>query len=99
MSTTVEQPALFDLDEPKAATTQHSTQPPVPGTTAWRLISRRADCVDCWHQQAVDHAAGRLPARREAARVQMTTGTDSAELCERHAIRRGWPGRTRTNRR
>lgn len=96
MSTTVEQPALFDLAEPKA--TAAAPQLPMPGTTTWRLISRRADCVDCWRQQATDYAAGRLPARRESARVQMTTGTDTAELCERHAVRRGWPGRTHKNR-
>ncbi|MDN3240852.1 hypothetical protein [Glycomyces tritici] len=99
MSIAVEQPALFDLAEPQAAANTPVAQPPMPGTTAWRLISRRADCVDCWHQQAADHAAGQLPARREAARVQMTTGTDTAELCERHAVRRGWPGRTHKNRR
>jgi hypothetical protein len=99
MSAIAEQPTLFDLAEPQAATAVPAAQPPMPGTTIWRLIARRVDCVDCWHQQAADHAAGKLPARRAAARVQMTTGTDTAELCERHAIRRGWPGRTHKNRR
>ncbi|WP_335989299.1 hypothetical protein [Glycomyces sp. MUSA5-2] len=99
MSAIAEQPTLFDLAEPETAAAEPPAQPPMPGTTTWKLISRRADCVDCWHQQAAEHAAGRLPARRETARVLMTAGTDATELCERHAIRRGWPGRAHKKRR
>jgi hypothetical protein len=99
MAATVEQPSLFDLPETTTTTTEPVPQPPLNGTATWRLLTRRGECVDCWADQAAAHDAGQLPPRREAARVEMAAGPDHVELCERHAWRRGWPGRTRKTRR
>lgn len=88
------QASLFDLPEAEETPEPAPAQAPIAGTTTWRRVGRKVDCVDCWQQQATDHAAGRQVTRRERAKVEMRSGSDVVELCDRHARDRGWRGRS-----
>lgn len=86
------QPGLFDLPQVEPAPEPEPEQMPIDGTVTWKRTAKKVSCVDCWHQQAADHAAGRPVARRERARVQMVNGADKVDLCNHHARDRGWKG-------
>lgn len=83
---------LFDL--PAKPEEPEPEQTPIEGVTTWERISRKLDCADCSWQQADDYAAGRPTQRRERARIRMISGSDTVSLCDRHARRRGWKGRS-----
>lgn len=87
-----DQPALFDLPEVTAQPKpEPSTLAPLEGVTKWTR-GGRGQCSDCWRDQADDYATGRPVAKRERATVRMISGSDTLNLCGRHARRRGWQG-------